>query len=115
MPKTLASLIFLSVAAGLGCKGGGGTDGGATDAATAALVPAYAERARAIAAAYVEWGRVDDELRWAPFLCRIPLPGVARASESNDPTTHGQKLYSVFVKNRDAYPSGPHTDQIVVK
>ena len=51
---------------------------------------------------------------WAPFLCRQPLPGVAHVSDSNDATTHGQKLYSVFVKHRDAYPAGPFDDQVVV-
>ena len=45
----------------------------------------------------------------------FPLPGIARPSESSDRTIHGQKLYSVFVKNHDAYPNGPHTDQAVVK
>jgi hypothetical protein len=77
--------------------------------------PVLAARATAIAAAYQGWGRIDDELRWAPFLCRIPLPGRARASTSMDATTHGQKLYSVFVKNRAAYPDGPHAGQVVVK
>jgi hypothetical protein len=76
----------------------------------------YAQRALAIAAEYPAWGRVDDELRWAPFLCRLPLPGVAYMSDSTDAETHGQKLYSVFVKNRDVYPLGPHgADQVVVK
>ena len=28
-----------------------------------------------IARDYISWGRVDDELRWAPGLCRQPLPG----------------------------------------
>jgi hypothetical protein len=81
----------------------------------AAIDPALGAQAMAIAAEYQGWGRVDDELRWAPFLCRIPLPGVARPSESMDGDTHGQKLYSVFVKKRDAYPAGPHTGQVVVK
>ena len=76
---------------------------------------AFAQRAQEIAAEYLAWGRVDDEWRWAPGLCRIPLPGVARPSQSNDTATHGNKLYSVFVKHRDAYPMGPHTDQVVVK
>jgi hypothetical protein len=77
---------------------------------------AFTQRALAIAGEYTGWGRVDDELRWAPFLCRIPLPGVARMSESSDPATHGRKLYSVFVKRRDAYPAGPQAgDQVVVK
>ena len=76
---------------------------------------AFETQALAIANAYPSWGRVDDELRWAPTLCRLPYPGIARASESNDPATHGQKLYSVFARNHAEYPDGPHTDQIVVK
>jgi hypothetical protein len=77
--------------------------------------PTFHERARAIAAEYQQWGRVDDELRWAPFLCRLPSPGIAWFSKSEDATTHGQKLYSVFAKHRTAYPAGPHTDQVIVK
>jgi hypothetical protein len=79
------------------------------------IEPAFAARARELAAQYLTWGRVDDEYHWAPGLCRIPLPGLARLSESNDPNTHGQKLYSVFVKDFAAYPMGPSADQAVVK
>jgi hypothetical protein len=92
-------------------SGGGPNDAGSD----APIVAAFAEEARAIAANYKSWGRVDDEWRWAPFLCRLPLPGVARPSQSDDPATHGQKLYSVFAKNHASYPAGPHTDQAVVK
>lgn len=81
----------------------------------APIDPALAEQARGIAAAYTAWGRVDDELRWAPFLCRIPRPGLAHVSASTDDSTHGQKLYSVFARNRDAYPAGPQAGQVVVK
>ena len=77
-------------------------------------MPAFEAQVRAIAASYLA-GRVDDELRWAPWLCRMPYPGTAHQSASNDSTTHGQKLYSVFAKNHGAYPAGPHTDQAVVK
>ncbi|MFL5305236.1 MAG: hypothetical protein ACJ8F1_08485 [Polyangia bacterium] len=87
----------------------GGSDGGPV------LVPAFVEIARQIADTYLSWGRVDDELRWAPSLCRLPLPGVPRPSQSSDSSTHGQKLYSVFAKNRMAYPAGPQTGQVVVK
>lgn len=52
---------------------------------------------------YKPWGRVDDELRWAPFLCRLPLPGRARMSAADD-GGHARKLYSVFAKQRDRYP-----------
>jgi hypothetical protein len=81
----------------------------------ASIDPAVAAQVRAIAAEYPAWGRVDDQLRWAPWLCRIPLPGLARASASTDGATHGQKLYSVFVKKHDTYPDGPNTGQVVVK
>jgi hypothetical protein len=76
--------------------------------------PSRSRNARAVAAEYAAWGRVD-ELRWAPFLCRIPQPGVARVSASDHVATHGQKLYSIFAKNHAAYPNGPHTDQVIVK
>lgn len=96
--------------------GTGGAPGTPSDAGPGSpIVPAFAAAARGFAAEYVAWGRVDDELRWAPFLCRIPLPGMAYQSQSNDPATHGQKLYSVFAKNHDSYPGGPQTDQVVVK
>ncbi len=77
--------------------------------------PAQIERALAIAGEYKSYGRVDDELRWAPFLCRQPLPGIARQSMSNDPTTHGQKLYSVFVRDYAGYPEPSNPGQVVVK
>jgi len=98
-----------------GTTGGGGTGGGATDASTDAVPIPFEEQTLAIAADYLSWGRVDDELRWAPGLCRQPLPGVAHQSTSNDPTTHGQKLYSVFAKYHDAYPDGAQDGQAVVK
>jgi len=85
------------------------------DVAAPAVDPGLAAQVRTIAAEYQSWGRIDDELRWAPWLCRIPLPGLARMSASSDSATHGQKLYSVFVKKRDTYPMGPHTEQVVVK
>jgi len=103
---------------GVGGTGGfGGGAGGAGGAGGDAppLVPAFATQALAIAAEYTSYGRVDDELRWAPFLCRIPLPGITRPSKAGDGTPHGQKLYSVFAKNHAAYPEGPQTDQVVVK
>lgn len=107
-------------AAGGGQDGASGGRGGAPadpmDAgAPAPIDEAFAATALQFAGDYTSWGRVDDELRWAPFLCRIPLPGIVRPSESNDATTHGQKLYSVFAKNHDAYPAGPQDGQVVVK
>lgn len=63
---------------------------------------AFVPDLQAIATTYKAWGRVDDELRWAPFLCRMPLPG--RPAFSAAPTGgHAQKLYSLFAKDREAY------------
>jgi hypothetical protein len=56
-----------------------------------------------VAQAYRGWGRVDDEMRWAPWLCRMPEPGKPQFSASNDADTHGLKLYSLFAKDREAY------------
>ena len=96
--------------------GQGGAPADPADAgAPAPIDEAFAAAAVQIAADYTAWGRVDDELRWAPWLCRIPLPGIVRPSDSNGATTHGQKLYSVFAKNHDAYPAGPQDGQVVVK
>jgi hypothetical protein len=52
---------------------------------------------------YKTWGRVDDELRWAPFLCRMPLPAQARVSAAAD-GGHARKLYSVLAKDHAHYP-----------
>src|SRR5690349_3419922 len=71
-----------------------GTPNGTSIAANGPLVPAFAQRALEIAGEYVPWGRVDDELRWAPFLCRQPMPASAHVSDSSNAATHGQKLYS---------------------
>jgi hypothetical protein len=71
-----------------------------------------------IAEIYTAYGRVDDEYRWAPWLCRMPMPGQARSSRSSDEATHGQKLYSLFARDRDAYlqmDKASAVGQIVVK
>jgi hypothetical protein len=63
------------------------------------------------ASEYKAWGRVDDEMRWAPWLCRMPNPGIARLSASKDAESHGQKLYSLFAKNRIEYLSVKNPDR----
>jgi hypothetical protein len=50
-----------------------------------------------------KWGRVDDEMRWSPELCRLPNPGRAYLSGSKDEATHGRKLYSLLASNRYDY------------
>jgi hypothetical protein len=82
--------------------------------------PPFHRELKRAATDYFSWARVDDEARWAPFLCRAPKAGQAYPSTSNDATTHGQKLYSLFAKDRDAYVAIARTKvarpgQVVVK
>jgi len=58
---------------------------------------------RAIAAGYTTWGKVDDQMRWAPTLCAMPTPARARISASGDESTHGRKLYTLYAKDPAAY------------
>ncbi|MFK7991585.1 MAG: hypothetical protein AB8I08_36550 [Sandaracinaceae bacterium] len=51
---------------------------------------------------YRAFGRVDDELRWAPFLCRLPMPSAARVSQAAA-GPHGRKVYFVYASDRAAY------------
>lgn len=69
--------------------------------------PRWHETVLAIAKAYPSWGRVDDEARWAPGLCRMPRPAQARISASDDATTHGSKLYTVYAMDAKAYGFPP--------
>ncbi len=84
------------------------TSAPATAAPTAPAAPAEARNAalvpelQAIAKTYKAWGRVDDELRWAPFLCRMPMPAKPAFSVAAA-GGHAQKLYSLFAKDREAY------------
>src|SRR5262249_27393335 len=74
-----------------------------------------------IARTYATFGRVDDEARWAPHFCRAPRPAEARFSASKDRDTHGQKLYSLFARDRSAYltlakqPAASPVGQVLVK
>jgi hypothetical protein len=63
----------------------------------------FDEQMLKIAKGYTDFGRLDDEARWAPELCRMPRPASAYPSASKDEATHGQKLYSLFVKERKKY------------
>jgi hypothetical protein len=56
-----------------------------------------------VAGAYASYGKVDDQARWAPTLCKAPLPPALRVSASGDEKTHGKKLYFLFAKDREAY------------
>src|SRR5262245_10375312 len=59
-----------------------------------------------VAADYETWGRVDGKGHWAPVDCRSPPPpSQVFVSQSDDDKTHGQKIYSLFARNRDEYYS----------
>ena len=82
----------------------------------------FSTELKAVFDGYKAWGRVDDELRWAPFLCRMPEPGRPAMSVATG-GGHARKLFSLFAKNRNAYvgerapDAGPTSTvgQVVVK
>ena len=66
----------------------------------------FNDRLLEIAKTYVDYGRIDDDLRWAPLACAAPRsgsPATAHFSQSSDKDTHGRKLYSLFAKNGPEY------------
>lgn len=75
------------------------------------------------AANYMSWGRIDDESRWAPESCNsfgAAGYGQPRFSDSSEAESHGQKLYSLFARDRRKYLSAtPVTSssvgQVIVK
>jgi hypothetical protein len=69
---------------------------------SAAMKP-FADKLLDVAKKYEQFGRVDDEFRWAPWLCRSPNPGSVAFSASKDQESHGRKLYSLFASDREAY------------
>jgi Cytochrome P460 len=63
----------------------------------------FNERLLEIGDSYESYGRIDTTLRWGVTFCSdAGLTGAAspRFSSSSDSATHGQKLYSLFVKDR---------------
>jgi hypothetical protein len=87
--------------------------------ALANVASAFESRLLEIAGSYESYGRLDPDFRWAPEDCRMPPPPRPRFSDSRDPATHGQKLYSLFVKEVLAYTSfsavSSPVGQVVVK
>jgi hypothetical protein len=78
----------------------------------------FVPRLLEIAKEYESYGRVDDTMRFAPGLCKMVPPSVARFSASKDEKTHGQKLYFLFARDRDAYANPElkaELPQVVVK
>lgn len=104
-------LAILSISPLLGCRP-------SAEAPQPEAVKSFEDELLQVAKDYKSWGRVDDETRWAPELCR-PEPSVSRFSASKDADTHGQKLYSMFAKNRKEYallkPLPQSTGQVIVK
>ncbi len=85
-----------------------------------------------IAANYKKYEKVDGQMRFAPAPCAAPLPPNAvakseyRMSRSDDESTHGRKLYTLFAAKIDPFSRDyaeetlagkkrPLTDQVVVK
>jgi hypothetical protein len=56
---------------------------------------------REVASQYRAWGRVDDEVRFAPWLCRIPLRSRVRVSSAT--AEHGRKVYFLYASDRRTY------------
>ena len=54
---------------------------------------------------YESWARVDNLNHWMPTLCSYQ-PGRTWFSASDDPLTHGRKLYPLSARDRDAYANG---------
>jgi hypothetical protein len=118
---TVGTIALSALVARLGLRG----SDAAPPATPAADKPAagapskpFEARLLAIAKEYLAYGRVDDQARWAPYLCRMPLPPTVRHSASTDAATHGQKLYSVFARDRKAYLAAGSTqpvEQVIVK
>jgi len=85
------------------------------------VTPPFHTRLLEIAATYTEYGRVDDQWRWAPIVCdALPQTPALRVSASKDSETHGRKLYSIFAKmsNRGCYFTKGQTSpigQVIVK
>src|SRR5262245_44738818 len=96
-----SSRLLLIVAAGT-LLGLGSCELASQPSPTEPEAPFYADLLK-VAAEFKWWGRVDDELGWAPFYCRAPMPGRVAFSASKDEETHGQKLYSLFARNRQDY------------
>jgi hypothetical protein len=99
---TLAALLLMATAAG--------ADRAALRSDVTAPEEPFHAQLREIAKTYRGYGYVDyREAAWAPGLCRAPIPfhdyvpSTARLSGSKDTDTHGQKLYFLFAKQKDAY------------
>jgi len=71
-----------------------------------------------IAGEYAQYGPVDLKFSWVQTLCRLQSVH-ARYSESDDASTHGNKLYLLYAKDWKAYVPGiaesQPVGQVIVK
>ncbi len=58
---------------------------------------------RDVATGYKAWMRLEDEMRWAPWLCPAPMPAPGRFSRAKKDTPHARKLYTLYAKDPVAY------------
>jgi hypothetical protein len=66
--------------------------------------PMFETLVRDAARDYRAWGQANGVQNWAPLYCEAPRPALPPSfSASADTDTHGQKLYSLFVKHRIEY------------
>jgi hypothetical protein len=104
MMKAIAGILASAVAIGLAAMyWPDSRPTGPADGASAAEKSRFDAELLAIAQEYPSWGRVDESSRWAPLACRMPTPATARFSHSDDESTHGQKLYNLFARQRSDY------------
>jgi hypothetical protein len=95
----------------------------ADPATSSAANATFEDQLLAIARDYPQVGRVDGaDPRWSPQYCEAPRvlnEGQLRMSASKDSSTHGQKLYYLYARDRAAYLSpsaqGSPVGQYVVK
>lgn len=74
------------------------------DAAPQPLDTRWSEDVLAVAQSFHQWGHLEDEARWAPYLCAVPPPAPARISAAEESAEHARKLY--VVSALDTVPLG---------
>lgn len=95
--------IFIILLLGVAARAQTGTETAVPDKAGDSNDPHWHQTAKDIARVYGAFGRVDDQARWAPWLCAPPDPGQIRFSKATKGTPHARKLYTLFAKDPKAY------------
>ncbi|MAG58904.1 MAG: hypothetical protein CMJ83_21670 [Planctomycetes bacterium] len=99
--QRLLLVLVLAAAADAQTTGSSGTR--PDKPAVAPNDPRWHQHLNDIALVYRLWGRLDDEARWAPWLCRGPQPAAARRSRATKDTPHAAKLYTLYASDPKAY------------